>query len=877
MVRSLWVKSVIGALALAGHAWGQATPYVHTAAGQVKERIITVQEMSKPGQRCKILKTWHLPDGAQAYQVQALETGEMMTIVETGILTSDPSSNGPRIKAVSTRIYHWSGKDTPPKGAPVAPENATVLGMPLSAAGEVAIPTPSAPREEAKSVHKTDASRSAPFRAPGATTSWRQWPGTVQESVQEAARVADSSPPPSVAPVRQPAPASTVSRGPATPSVANPVPPTVSTVSRAPVTSSPVSSKPAPRPTSGSKQWPSAYASAPEEKEVLPPPVANSAPVVPHPPVPVALPEPAPVRPVEPPPRAVTRAPEPEKKPVVKAPEPVQKPTPSESSRLPQSTETTKGPQPEKKPAPEPVIVTGTAAKPEKTDKQEVKSPTIVIGPKTESKPAPTLPTITTKAAEPKKERAVTLTRLPETPAAVSSYQQATPAPKPDASKTSTTVQATTEPAKPSDWRQSWGQVDKAKPASEGPRLTVGLRNPPRTDLPHADASRPDPLKNLEPFSKETLAKVEKKTEAKPDVILLGSNTAGRPASLEPVKPADGSKPVPATYSSKSEKASQPTPPVVVTGSSPRIAPLSEPQTGWEPKPQEPKPTTAKVAPRVQPIPVETVQGPPVQGPPVPAIVPGTGSVAAAGGPVDFVPPPVVPVPVGPPPVAPVGPVPQAPQPNRAHVEAAMLQAPPAVDAGVPPGMANAFTKGGTSRPLPADFGTSQPVANAFHDPAGTLQPQTGGPMVAQAYGPPRPFNPVMMVPGQQVTAAPPVYLPPEATVNVPQMLAVLRDSIYPSQRQAAIEQLAGLNWKTHPEVVQSLLTAAREDPAPMVRADCVRGLVRMKANSLEVGSVLEALKADPDQGVRLEVEQAIPLLSSPQAVQPASGHQSSR
>jgi hypothetical protein len=247
--------------------------------------------------------------------------------------------------------------------------------------------------------------------------------------------------------------------------------------------------------------------------------------------------------------------------------------------------------------------------------------------------------------------------------------------------------------------------------------------------------------------------------------------------------------------------------------------------------------------------------------------------VIAAGGLTDFVPPPVLPVPEGPPPVAPTGPVPQAPYTNRAFVVTGMRQGGPAGDSRVPPGMANAFTKPGTARPLPADFNAPPQVANAFTDPAATMQPQAGGQMMAQGYAPPQPINPVMMVPGQHVaTAAPPVYLPPEATVNVPQMLAVLRDSIYPSQRQGAIEQLSQLDWKAHPEVVQGLVTAAREDPAPMVRADCVRGLVRMKANPLAVGAVLEALKADPDQSVRQEVEQAIPILGGGPAVQPAGG-----
>ena len=56
------------------------------------------------------------------------------------------------------------------------------------------------------------------------------------------------------------------------------------------------------------------------------------------------------------------------------------------------------------------------------------------------------------------------------------------------------------------------------------------------------------------------------------------------------------------------------------------------------------------------------------------------------------------------------------PRPPHAPAGAAV-----AVDQGVPPGLANAFTEGGTTRPIPADFGPLPAPGNAFGDPAGGM------------------------------------------------------------------------------------------------------------------------------------------------------------
>lgn len=84
MVRSHWIRPVFGVLALAGFARGQGTLPVAAATGEAKDRYVTVQEAGKSAQRCKVLKTWTAADGAPAFQAQALDTGELMTVVEAG-------------------------------------------------------------------------------------------------------------------------------------------------------------------------------------------------------------------------------------------------------------------------------------------------------------------------------------------------------------------------------------------------------------------------------------------------------------------------------------------------------------------------------------------------------------------------------------------------------------------------------------------------------------------------------------------------------------------------------------------------------------------------------------------------------------------------
>jgi len=83
------------------------------------------------------------------------------------------------------------------------------------------------------------------------------------------------------------------------------------------------------------------------------------------------------------------------------------------------------------------------------------------------------------------------------------------------------------------------------------------------------------------------------------------------------------------------------------------------------------------------------------------------------------------------------------------------------------------------------------------------------------------------------------------------QMIVALRDSIYPSQRELAAQSMASTDWRAHPEVVQALATAGKEDPAATVRAGCVRCLANMRANTPAAVAVVRGLKNDGDPRVR--------------------------
>ncbi len=109
MVSSRWSGALCAVLASSALAWGQAPPPAANAR-KGNEKIVGVRELDGPEQKARLLQNWTTPTGQKACQVQLLETGEMLTIVESG-----RAANG---KTVGAQIYHWGNSTTSPDGVP---------------------------------------------------------------------------------------------------------------------------------------------------------------------------------------------------------------------------------------------------------------------------------------------------------------------------------------------------------------------------------------------------------------------------------------------------------------------------------------------------------------------------------------------------------------------------------------------------------------------------------------------------------------------------------------------------------------------------------------------------------------------------------------
>jgi hypothetical protein len=95
----------------------------------------------------------------------------------------------------------------------------------------------------------------------------------------------------------------------------------------------------------------------------------------------------------------------------------------------------------------------------------------------------------------------------------------------------------------------------------------------------------------------------------------------------------------------------------------------------------------------------------------------------------------------------------------------------------------------------------------------------------------------------------------------LPQLLEMLENSMFPSQREWAADKLATYDWRVYSTVVQALMTSAAKDPAATVRVACVRSLGKMNVSTVAVIGTIQGLKADRDLRVRQEVEQTLATL----------------
>ena len=143
--------------------------------------------------------------------------------------------------------------------------------------------------------------------------------------------------------------------------------------------------------------------------------------------------------------------------------------------------------------------------------------------------------------------------------------------------------------------------------------------------------------------------------------------------------------------------------------------------------------------------------------------------------------------------------------------------------------------------------------------------PMIGSNMPAIAFAPPM-MPPVPMVPYSNPAMDRPGMASGPGPGSISHLLGLLRDSISPAEREMAAINLNNQDWRNNPEVVQVLVSCARQDPAATVRASCVRTLAVQHVTTEPVLTALNALKNDPDPRVRQEVDQALVRLTGGQA-----------
>jgi HEAT repeats len=118
---AIWRGAMLVLLFWTGLAWTQTgAPGPNSA-----DKIMVVHENGR-STRCRVMETWQLPDGRVAQLLQAVETGEMITIVD------EPNTN-PDVKnarAMPKRIFTWGeGRRTAPEGSPIPPHLQLASGV----------------------------------------------------------------------------------------------------------------------------------------------------------------------------------------------------------------------------------------------------------------------------------------------------------------------------------------------------------------------------------------------------------------------------------------------------------------------------------------------------------------------------------------------------------------------------------------------------------------------------------------------------------------------------------------------------------------------------------------------------------------------------
>ena len=436
------------------------------------------------------------------------------------------------------------------------------------------------------------------------------------------------------------------------------------------------------------------------------------------------------------------------------------------------------------------------------------------------------------------------------------------------------------EQPKAQDWRKSWGKMDSSQE-----KTSITKSQPVEHELPHADRTKPDPLKSVDYLHPKLEEKIAKKAV----------KAVGRESANQEVEAIVSGGNYPKTTAELAEKSSPKTTPTETIKVTPKEKPKSIPVA----KVNASKKINTETVETTAPLPIIVIKEPrqprivlskkkePTEGK-TPDFLgrtmgriygfldkpkeinaneekapPGNGSVIAAGAP----PVRVIPyIPNG----QPLGAAPsiahniippQAPQLYPSYPNTKM-----AGNSYPTQGMANAFTSVPNQRPIPSDVESTVVMQNAFNP----TMPKEGD-MPAQGFNP-QGINPnnamAQNMASGQMPANMMVYIQPESTLMpadtvLMENVVMLKNANQPSLREYAADQLSKTRGVSMNLAIQALATAVKEDPAPLVRAACIRSLTRMKINTIEVLEVINEKKTDLDPRVRMEADQAIIQLTS--------------
>jgi hypothetical protein len=115
-----WRRSLQSAFVGVSLVFGLVPPTHAEPLTEAPEQTIKVVETGVPVQKCRALRSWITPERHQAFDVQAIRTKEIMTLVESGPADAPATDQG-KVQVKVTSIFRWGRSSLRPFGAPIPP------------------------------------------------------------------------------------------------------------------------------------------------------------------------------------------------------------------------------------------------------------------------------------------------------------------------------------------------------------------------------------------------------------------------------------------------------------------------------------------------------------------------------------------------------------------------------------------------------------------------------------------------------------------------------------------------------------------------------------------------------------------------------------